>query len=179
MTGTLFDRADRALGAAMRAALVVLLFALFMVVVWIVFNRLTGLAATGWTDELVELLFAWVLFVGAASLWRERKHFAVDLLGVRWKGTARGAWLGVAVSILSIVFLVLFVWQSWIFTISASDASPIFQVSKAYWHGSMPVCGLIMLAYAIRDLVLSVQRVRHWSELPPPNPETASGADSH
>lgn len=177
MTGAL-RRADAALGAAMRAGLVLLLVALFVVVAWIVVNRITGLAATGWTDELVEFLFAWLLFLGAASLWRERGHFAVNVLGEAWAGTRRGAALGVAVAALSVAFLVLFVWQSWVFTAEASDASPIFQISKAYWYAAMPACGAIMLAYALRDLVANLSLMRNAPSCPIDRPITGASSTS-
>lgn len=177
MTMRLLNRLDAWLGAFMRALLVTLLAALFVVVAWIVVNRLTGFANTGWTDELVEFLFAWLLFVGAASLWRERGHFAVDVLGDAWRGTRRGAWLAVVVAALAILFLTVFVWQSFIFTATASDASPIFQISKIYWHGAMPICGLVMLAYAVRDLagaLFSLRNPRSCSPMPLTSPASST-----
>jgi len=145
-------RLDQGLAAAMRALCIVCLLLLFAIVALSVLNRFAGFTSMGWADELIELLFAWLLFIGAACLWRERAHFCVDLMPHTLRGTRRGRVLDVAICGASIVLLVVFVWQSWQLAATASDDSPVFALSKKYWYGVMPVAGAIMLGYSLRDL---------------------------
>jgi TRAP-type C4-dicarboxylate transport system permease small subunit len=41
----------------------------------------------GWSDEIVELLFAWMVFLGTAIVWGRRQHIVVDLIPQMLAGT--------------------------------------------------------------------------------------------
>lgn len=146
---------DRHLYGAMRAICMVCLLLLFVIITVSVVNRFAGLMSMGWSDELIELLFAWLVFLGSACLWRDHAHFGVDLLpsliSSRWK-----RWLSLLTSLLGIVFLVLLVYHGANLLIEASDNSPVFAISKKYWYGVMPLAGSIMIGYSLRDIWMSL-----------------------
>jgi TRAP-type transport system small permease protein len=147
---------DRLLYAAMRFICMVCLLLLFVIVTVSVVNRFTGMMSMGWSDELIELLFAWLVFLGSACLWRDHAHFGVDLL----PGLLHGRWkwlLTLLTSVLGIVFLVLLVYHGWNLLIDASDNSPVFAISKKYWYGVMPLAGSIMMAYSLRDIWVALR----------------------
>ena len=142
---------DRLVYTAMRFICIVCLMLLFVIVTVSVVNRFTGSMSMGWSDEIIELLFAWLVFLGSACLWRDHAHFGVDLL----PGLLHGRWkrlLTLLASVLGIVFLVLLVYHGWNLLVDASDNSPVFAISKKYWYGVMPRAGSIMIAYALRDI---------------------------
>jgi TRAP-type C4-dicarboxylate transport system permease small subunit len=147
---------ERRFGVALKVVAVAALAGLFVLVVLIVVSRFVpGLPSAGWTDELVEFLFAWLVFAGSASLWRERGHFAVDLLGAMLApdGTARRIQEAV-IEVLSLAFLVVFVRQAWVFIVgNATELSPIFTLPKYYWYGVMVLSGAVMIGYSIARLV--------------------------
>jgi TRAP-type C4-dicarboxylate transport system permease small subunit len=97
-------RADRAIAAALRAISVASLCALFATVAFVVVTRVFGLRSAGWTDELIELSFGWLIFPCAASLWRTKSHFTVDLLEQTIASPAVRRALGIAVEVLCLVF---------------------------------------------------------------------------
>ena len=74
---------DLALATVMRFVCIGCLVLIFLIVTVSVFNRFGGFMSMGWADEVIELLFAWLVFLGAACLWREHSHFCVDLLPQR------------------------------------------------------------------------------------------------
>lgn len=147
---------DLALAAVLRGLCIACLGLLFIIVLMSVLNRFGAFMSMGWADEIIELLFAWLVFLGAACLWRDNSHFCVDMLKVRLRGTLPGRVLDVALSVLGLVFLAVLVYHSWELVVSASDDSPVFAISKKYWYGVMPVAGVIMMGYSLRDIWLAL-----------------------
>jgi TRAP-type transport system small permease protein len=150
-------RFDELLGAALRLLCLACLALLAAIVALSVLNRVVNLGSMGWADEIIELLFAWLVFAGAASLWRERGHFAVDLLVARLDGTALAEGLRMLLAALCIVFLAVVTVFSWQMLVSASDDSPVFAISKRFWYGVMPVSAVIMIGYSLRDFVAAAR----------------------
>lgn len=147
---------DLALAAVLRGLCIACLALLFMIILMSVLNRFGAFMSMGWADEIIELLFAWLVFLGAACLWRENSHFCVDMLKVRLTDTLPGRVLDVALSVLGLAFLTMLVYHSWELVVSASDDSPVFAISKKYWYGVMPVAGVIMMGYSLRDIWLAL-----------------------
>jgi TRAP-type C4-dicarboxylate transport system permease small subunit len=146
---------EHAFGMALKGIAIAALGLLFVMVALIVVSRFVpGLPSAGWTDELIEMLFAWLIFAGSASLWRERGHFAVDLFGqfLPAAGLARRS-QEILVELLCLAFLAVFEWQAWVFIVNnATEMSPIFTLPKYYWYGVMPLAGAVMIAYSIARL---------------------------
>lgn len=147
---------DLALAAVLRGLCIACLGLLFVIILMSVLNRFGAFMSMGWADEIIELLFAWLVFLGAACLWRDNSHFCVDMLKVRLTGTLPGRVLDVALSVLGLAFLAVLVYHSWELVVSASDDSPVFAISKKYWYGVMPVAGVIMMGYSLRDIWLAL-----------------------
>jgi TRAP-type C4-dicarboxylate transport system permease small subunit len=154
-------RLDHWVGVTLKAICMACLVLLFLLIAMSVINRFAQFMSMGWSDEIIELLFAWLLFPGAAALWRERAHFRVDLLQRKLAGTGAGTAVEITVSAVCIAFFSIFLYQSWTFTLSASETSPIFQVSKAYWYGVMPASAALMLIYSVRDIWAAVAARPH------------------
>lgn len=146
------NKFDLALGAVLRGICNICLVLLFIIISVSVVNRFAAVMSMGWADEIIEFLFAWLVFLGAACLWRERSHFRVDMLQQRLAGTTSERVLEVVLNLLSIVFLAAFTYYALDLVINASEDSPVFSLSKKYWYGVMPVAGLIMISYSIRDI---------------------------
>jgi TRAP-type C4-dicarboxylate transport system permease small subunit len=105
----------------------------------------------GWSDEVVELLFAWMVFVGTAIVWTRREHIVVDLIPQMLAGT-RAAWaLEVVCWGLALVFLGVFTWQGITFTLQArGNTSPILMLPRPLWYVSMPIAGVMMTWHTLR-----------------------------
>ena len=104
-----------------------------------------------WTDETIELLFGWMVFLGAAVLWRQREHFRVQWiegkLPVRYVGP-----LNIVVDAVVLVFLIIMVWQGADLVSRANSVSSILRLPRALWLSAIPVSGAIMLVYTTVDL---------------------------
>jgi len=113
-----------------------------------------------WSDEVIELLFAWMVFLGTAIVWGRREHIVVDLIPQMVAGT-RAAWvLEVVGAVLALVFLGVFTWKGVTFTLQAQgNTSPILMLPRPLWYVSMPIAGVMMTWHTLR-LGLQILRRR-------------------
>jgi len=147
-----FGKVDRTVGIALRGGSSFCISSLWIIVTAIVLFRFLPIFPMGWTDEIVELLFAWMVFIGAAELCRQRKHFVVDLIPNMIAGTRTGHILGIVIQLLALTFLLVFTYEGGLLAIQATDRSPVFEYPKTLWYMSIPISGIIMVGYTIRDL---------------------------
>jgi TRAP-type C4-dicarboxylate transport system permease small subunit len=143
---------DRGMADAMRrvciAAFVVVL------VTTLILIRFAPLFSLGWADEIVEMAFAWLTFLGTAALWRNRAHFRVDLIPSMLAGTRAGQALEIVLSVMALVFFAVFTYEGAVLTLRTATPSPILAWPKALWYLIMPISGVIIIGYTIRDLWL-------------------------
>ena len=147
-------RADRALEAALHWISIVCMFVLVVLVCALVLIRFFPIMSLGWADEIVELAFAWMVFMGTAAVWRSHEHITIDFIPQALAGTRAGRVLGMVVSLLILGFLAVFTWQGWLLTIQArGNTSPMLTMPKPLWYAAIPVSGLVMIGYTLRRCV--------------------------
>jgi len=102
-------------------------------------------------DEIVELLVAWMTFLGAALLWGEGSLYRVDVLADRLP--PRPAWaLGLFVRLLMLLFAVVFTVEGWQVAVRSAETTPFLRFPKSIAYASMPVAGLVMIAYTVSGI---------------------------
>ncbi len=153
MKQNFFGKMDRVVGIALRGGSSFCISSLWIIVTAIVLFRFLPIFPMGWTDEIVELLFAWMVFIGAAELCRQRKHFIVDLIPNMIAGTRAGHVLCIVTQLLALAFLLVFTYEGALLAIQATDRSPVFEYPKTLWYMSIPISGIIMVGYTLRDLL--------------------------
>ena len=152
MKENFLGKVDRIVGITLRGGSSFCIASLWIIVTGIVLFRFLPIFPMGWTDEIVELLFAWMVFSGAAELCRQRKHFTVDLIPNMIAGTRKGHVLGIVNQLLALAFLLVFTYEGALLAIQATDRSPIFEYPRTLWYMSIPISGIIMVGYTVRDL---------------------------
>ncbi|KJE36219.1 hypothetical protein UF64_04990 [Thalassospira sp. HJ] len=144
-------RLDQIIGVLLRfiaiSCLVILMFILGANVV----SRVTGWFSMGWYDEIIELCFAWMVFFGAAELWRENQHFRIDWLYYALPWAKRRIHTAL-ISVINILFLGFLFVEGWNLTERSSALTPIIGFPVAVLYVCIPVSAAIMLLYAIIDL---------------------------
>jgi TRAP-type transport system small permease protein len=151
-------KVDQILAVVTKWGSVASLVILFLLIAAGVFVRFVPITSLGWADEIIELAFAWMVFLGATYLWRERTHFNVDIVPNWLAGTKAGRLLGIGLNILSLAFFAVLTYEGWLLTLRATDNSPILELPKSLWYIIIPITGTIMFGYTIRDLRLLIQR---------------------
>jgi len=149
-----FGKFDRALALALKVGSVGCLIALLVFITSMIFVRFVPISSMGWADEVVELAFAYMVFLGAASLWRDRSHFRVDMIPLWLGGSRAGRVLEILIMFLGLVFFLVFTYEGFLLTLRTTDNSPILDLPKILWYGIMPISGGVFLGYTVRDLLL-------------------------
>ena len=160
---------DTCTGAALEFASMACLVALFALLLLNVFSRSMQLWSFAWLDEVVQGLFAWMVFTGAAALWRRNDHFRVDWLEVALAGRWRHG-LRVLTIALSLVFLVFMTWKGWDLTQRSRALTPILDLPTAWFYAAIPLAGALMIAYSLRDLLREWQSLHLTSTKDEPSP---------
>ena len=65
----------------------------------------------------------------------------------------QGPLVAVVLEILSLSFLLIFSYQSLRLIMLARDWTPVFNISRRYIYACLPVSGVIMVAYSVRNIV--------------------------
>ena len=121
-----------------------------------VFVRNFPVAAFYWFDEVVEWMFAWMVFMGAAVLWARDEHFRLEWFTNKIKGTPAGYLVAAILELISLFFILIFFYQALRLTFLAKDWTPVFNVSRRYLYVCMPISGIIMVGYSIRNVMRGV-----------------------
>jgi TRAP-type C4-dicarboxylate transport system permease small subunit len=118
------------------------------------------LTSMHWFDEIVELLFAYLVFYGAAALWGTKGHFSIgDWISKRLPGKHLVAFYQLCVTAIAFVFVAVFCWYSYRLTVSTTELSTVFQIPKGVMYSCMPVSSFIMLCYSAGDLVRGIKNL--------------------
>lgn len=126
-----------------------------------------------WFDEIVELLFAYLVFYGAAALWGTKGHFSVgDWISKRLPDVRLAALYKLCVTAISVLFIGVFCYYSYLLTKKSTELSTVFQIPKAVMYSCMPISSFIMLCYSLAELFRDVCRVFH------PGHEVVAGQDA-
>jgi TRAP-type transport system small permease protein len=118
-----------------------------------VFFRLVPIYNLSWFDEVVEFSFAWMVFLGAASLWYKKEHSRVDFIPERLKEKLSGDILNLLNEALSLIFALAFTYFGFVLFNRVTALSPILQVPRKFFYLSMPISGLLMIYYSFSHII--------------------------
>jgi TRAP-type C4-dicarboxylate transport system permease small subunit len=155
--GSRLPKIERAFIAVLHTASLWCLIALLLLVAVQVLARAFPVVSVSWIDEVVEASFAWMVFLGAAVLWRNGDHITVDILTKPLAGKTSGRLLNFVLLGLNLLFLCVFTWQGAFLTAQTTRTwTPMLDLPKSIWYAVIPLSGLVMLMYTlsrgIRDI---------------------------
>jgi TRAP-type C4-dicarboxylate transport system permease small subunit len=148
---------DRWVQAAGRTAVTLALLAIMALLTLGILIRIFPVMSVAGYDELIELLMAWMTFLGAAVLWGEGCLYRVDVFVDRFPpGAARTVRL--VAHLLMLVFAAALTLQGWRVAVLSAETTPFLRFPKSLAYASMPVAGVIMLGYTLSGLVRAARR---------------------
>jgi TRAP-type C4-dicarboxylate transport system permease small subunit len=149
---------DRIVLAVLKALTITLFLLLSLLVGANVLVRFVPVVSLHWFDEIVEMLYAGLVFYGAAALWITRGHFSLgDWIGSTvLKGSKARCWYRAALEVMALVFAAVFFYYSLRLTILAQDLTNVFAIPKRVLYSCMPVAGAVMIVYSIRNIILEI-----------------------
>jgi len=121
-----------------------------------VFVRFFPVVSLHWFDEIIELVYAYLVFYGAAALWITRGHISVgDWIGAKIIRNVRARhFCRIIIELLVLFFVAIFFYYSLRLTILALDVTNVFAIPKRVLYSCLPVSGAIMVIYAVRNITV-------------------------
>jgi TRAP-type transport system small permease protein len=126
-----------------------------------VFVRFVPVASLHWFDEIIELLYAYLVFYGSAALWISREHFGVgDWIETRISNIRIRHVYKMIIELLVLCFVLVFFYYSFQLTILARDVTNVFAIPKRVLYSCLPVSGAIMMIYSIRNIIIEIMGIK-------------------
>jgi TRAP-type C4-dicarboxylate transport system permease small subunit len=149
---------DRIALGVLKALTITLFLLLSLLVSANVFVRFVPVVSLHWFDEILELLYASLIFYGAAALWITREHFSVGdwISGRILKGSRTRHLYRALLEVLVLIFAGVFFYYSLQLTFLARDVTNVFAIPKRILYSCMPVAGVIMIIYSIRNIAVEI-----------------------
>jgi TRAP-type C4-dicarboxylate transport system permease small subunit len=149
---------DRFVLALLKAFTILCFILLTILISANVFVRFFPVVSLHWFDEIIELLYAYLVFYGAAALWITREHFSVgDWISGRLIRNPKAIRVyRLALECLVLVFALIFFYYSRRLTDMAMDVTNVFAIPKKILYSCMPISGLIMTVYSLRNIALEI-----------------------
>ena len=124
---------------------------MFLIVLAKIFIQFIPLApAIQWTDEIIELLFAGLVFYGAAGVWIVQGHFSVgDWVASLAKTDRAKSIFKLIVDLVSLLFIGILFYYSIGLIMRTRELTPVFQIPKKYFYMAVPISSLIMMIYSL------------------------------
>jgi TRAP-type transport system small permease protein len=141
---------DKVLTSILKWLTIVLFSAITILVAARVLLRVVPFISLHWSDEIVELCFAWLVFFGAAGVWMVKGHFSVgDWISKAVKSERARNACKLVLELITLLFALIFFKYSLDLTMRAREVTAVFQISKQIIYSCMPASTLIMVAYSI------------------------------
>jgi TRAP-type transport system small permease protein len=148
---------DKAILRTLKTIAIVSFFLLTILITGNVFVRFVPVFSLHWFDEIIELLFAYMVFYGAAALWITGEHFSVgDWIEKRIANLRLRHIYKMILEILALIFAVIFFYYSMNLTIAARDVTNVFAIPKRVLYSCLPISGMVMVIYTIRNIVIEM-----------------------
>lgn len=122
-----------------------------------IFVRFVPLISLHWFDEIVELLYAYLVFYGAAIVWIEKGHFCVGDWFSRLAVSCRQRIIyRLFIASISIAFITIFFIYALEITMKSHEFTPVIGMPKAVLYSCMPISAGIMVIYSAADIVREI-----------------------
>ena len=122
-----------------------------------VFVRFVPIVSLHWFDEIIELLYAYLVFYGSAALWISHEHFGMgDWIEKRISNIRMRYVYRMTIELLVLCFALIFFYYSLRLTMLARDVTNVFAIPKRVLYSCLPVSGAIMVLYSIRNMAVEI-----------------------
>ena len=115
-------------------------------------------APLAWPEQVSRILFVWITFVGAAVLYRERLHVAIDMFMALLPRAARRA-VGWAIELLILAFnFVLLLYGLKLSVDTLGQTFGALDITPASFYFAAPVAAGMMILYFLERISTTARR---------------------
>ncbi len=141
------DKFENLLMRVNRAALVLLLAAMALIIFANVVLRYTTSQSIEWAEEVSRYLMVWLTFLGAGPVLRYGGHIALDNLQDSLSPRAAYA-VRVLIACLLFAFFGFMVWFGLLYVERAQfQMTPTTQIAMSWVYAAMPIGGLLLMLH--------------------------------
>jgi TRAP-type transport system small permease protein len=115
-------------------------------------------APLAWPEQVSRIMFVWVTFVGAAVLYRERLHIAIDMFVLRLSKPLQRATAWLIEGVVLIFNLVLFIYGLKLSLDTLDQTFGALDISPATFYFAAPVASGMMILYFLEELINPARR---------------------
>lgn len=153
---------DRFVLALLKAFTILCFIFLTILISANVFVRFVPVMSLHWFDEIIEMLYAYMIFYGAAALWITREHFSVGdwISGRLIKNPKAIRIYRLILESMVLVFALIFLFYSRRLTEMALDVTNVFAIPKKILYSCMPISGLVMAVYSMRNIAVEITGIK-------------------
>jgi TRAP-type C4-dicarboxylate transport system permease small subunit len=155
--GSSLKRVDRVILGMLKTITITSFAFLTLLISANVFVRFVPIVSLHWFDEIIELLYAYLVFYGAAALWISGEHFGVgDWIEKRIGNIRMRHVYRLIIELLVLCFVVIFFYYSLRLTLLARDVTNVFAIPKRVLYSCLPASGLVMIIYSLRNVTVEI-----------------------
>ncbi|NOR15737.1 MAG: TRAP transporter small permease subunit [Candidatus Aminicenantes bacterium] len=153
---------------ALEWALILLMGANVLNVLWQVFTRFVLRHPSSFTEELARFLLIWVGLLGASYASGKKMHLAIEVVVDRLKGKSR-IWMEVFIQSFVFLFALLVMVIGGIrlvtITLLLGQTSAALSLKLGYVYLVIPLSGLLILFYSLLFLISALYKLRQSQDL--------------
>jgi TRAP-type C4-dicarboxylate transport system permease small subunit len=139
---------DRFVAGFCKAAAIACLLGLFVLLALAIVLRLLPLFTIPGYDELVELLFIWLVMLTSLALWREGVLYRVMLFEDLLPAGAKRL-VEIAINLAMFGFALVLSVYGLDFAQNSGETTPFLRLDKAWFYGAIPACAALMAVYSL------------------------------
>lgn len=152
------ERIDRILGNF----LVILMIVMTLDVLWGVFTRYAMGSQASWSEELARFLLIWIGILGAAYAAGQKMHLAIDILPPKLepkKEKQLRIFINTLVCCFALAVMVVGGFRLIFISQKLGQLSPALRIPMWVIYSVVPLSGLLILFYKLREIRLTEARV--------------------
>lgn len=164
---TFLGRLDDAVARGEALFLAAALGALSVLVVAAVVYRYVLTDPLIWSEELIVLMFGWVVMIGTAYAFHQRTHILIDVVLLFAPGWLR-LMFGVLSTLATVLVLGVLVWFGWLYTMrELPNLTPMIGISAAWAILPLAIGCALSILHVVRRLVDDGPQSALWSDIIP------------
>jgi TRAP-type C4-dicarboxylate transport system permease small subunit len=154
------NRFDQTLVLVLEWICIALFVAITFILTLSIVVRFIPFMSMHWFDEILELLYGALIFYGAAAVWVTHSHFSVGDWISKFIKSVRGRFAyRLIVELMSLIFIAIFFWYSLELLLHTEEQTTAFAMSKKWLYACMPITGLIMILYTLKNMYFELERI--------------------
>lgn len=158
------DEVTRKVSKTIELICVIFLLSLLFLLAGQVVARFLPFRMMSWVDEIIQLLFAWFVFLGATVLVYKGEHLSVDIFESRLQGLQKDMHKVFVSAAILITGGFLTYAGGDLAQKAVGKSSPVLALPYYIWYMAIPVGGILLVFFASVQLYSNVKELRNKSK---------------